>query len=97
MIELIRLSGAKTPRYEILPDGLYYHDGYIDYISGDLSFEIIQPVGPDGSRRSFTSFVFRSRARDSWYCLALDDLMRFCANEAPDALEWILFNLEILT
>lgn len=97
MLDLIRINSVSVPRYSTLPDGLYFHEDYIDFIKGDFSFEIVVPVTESGHRRNWACFVFRSKQRDSWYNVNIVELMVLCKDRAPEALEWIMFNLEMLT
>jgi len=97
MLDLIRINSVSVPRYSEFPDGLYFHEDYIDFIKGDFSFEIVVPVTESGHWRNWRCFVFRSRQRDGWYNVNIVELMALCEDRAPEALEWIMFNLEMLT
>lgn len=95
MIEPLKFS--KMPNYGRLEDGFYLYDGYVDYVRGDFAFEMLLPNKAIKYRQQCRAFIFDEGVRRNFRTIKLDDLMALCADKAPDALEWMLYNLDILT
>lgn len=95
MIEPVKLS--EMPNYDRLEDGFYLFDDYVDYVSRDISFEILLPNRAIEYRQQCIAFIFDEGVRRNFRTIKLDDLMTLCADKAPDALEWMLYSLDILT